>query len=185
MYRLFVALDPPDEIKQKLLDICFGLPGAKWIDESRMHLTLRFIGEVDGGKFQDAREALATVHFEPFEVTVKGVGCFPPRKAPEILWAGLDGNDQLVQLRNRIESTLDRAGLGRESRKFHPHIQLAKVKDTPPQKVIQFLTEFSLLRLPPFTVERFHLYSSYLATEKAIHKIEETYEHSANGRVRT
>jgi 2'-5' RNA ligase len=184
MYRLFIAADPPPEVKKQLLEICYGLPGAKWTDESRMHITLRFLGEVDGGKFKDARAALNLVQFEPFEITVRGVGCFPLRKRPEILWAGIDGNDKLVQLRNRIEAALDHEGLGRESRKFHPHVQLAKVKDTPPEKVAQYLTEFSLLRLPPFQLTEFHLYSSFLSSERALHKIEESYTHWINGSVR-
>jgi 2'-5' RNA ligase len=184
MYRLFVAIDPPPEIKQKLLTICYGLPGARWTDESRMHITLRFIGEVDGGKFRDARESLAQVQFEPFEVTVKGLGCFPLRKHPEILWAGVEGNARLAQLRNRVESVLDRNGLGREGRKFHPHIVLGKVKDTPPTKVGRYITELSLFNLPPFTVSEFNLYSSFLATERAIHKVEQTYQHWVNGSVR-
>ena len=184
MYRLFVAIDPPDDIKRSLMDICFGVPGARWTDETRMHVTLRFIGEVDGGVFEDAREALATVQFEPFEMTVKGLGFFPPRKAPETLWAGVEGNDKLVQLRNRVESALGRAGLARESRKFAPHIVLAKIKETPPGRLAGFLGQHALLKFPPFTVEEFHLYSSHLSSERALHTIEESYHHTAHGSAR-
>jgi 2'-5' RNA ligase len=180
MYRLFVAIDPPEEIKTRLSEICYGMPGAKWLQPEQMHITLKFIGEVDGAVLREAREALATIHVVPFEVTVKGVGFFPPRGDPQMLWAGIDGNDRLVQMRNKIETTLERAGIGREKRKFAPHIGLANVKQTPPPKVAGYLAEFSLLRLPPFEVSEFCLYSSHLGSERAIHTVEEVYPLSQN-----
>ena len=176
MYRLFVAIDLPDSVKEPLLDMCYGLRGAKWIDDSRMHLTLRFIGEVDGGVFRDVEEALATIEIEPFELTVKGVGYFPPRGKPETLWAGVEKNDHLSALRNKVESVLTRAGLPNEGRKFVPHIQLARLKDTPEEHLARFLQEYALLRLPTFTVQEFHLYSSFLSSEKALHQVEASFQ---------
>lgn len=175
MYRLFVAIDPPDEIKQSLAAICFGLPGAKWVDVSQMHITLKFIGDVDGLVFRETSEALEAVAVEPFEVAVGSLGFFPPRGEPKLLWAGVAGNDRLVQLRNKVEAVLAQAGLKRETRKFAPHVRLAKVKDTPPAKLAGFLTESALFKLPPFKVTEFFLYSSFLSSEKAIHQVEAAY----------
>lgn len=175
MYRLFVAIDPPEEIRQQLSRICFGLPGAKWSDDDQLHITLRFIGEVDGAVFADAYEALAEVSAEPFEVTVKGVGFFPPRQDPKILWAGVEKNDRLKHLRNKIESALVRAGLQSEKRKFTGHITLARLKDTPPAKVATYLREYALFRLDPFPVNEFCLYSSFLSSERALHQVEATF----------
>ncbi len=180
MFRLFVAIDPPVEIKQRLTEICYGVPGAKWLEPEQMHLTLKFIGEVDGAVLREAREALATIAVAPFEMSVKGVGFFPPRGDPQILWAGIDGNDRLVQMRNKIETTLERAGIDREKRKFAPHIGLANIKHTPAPKVAGYLAEFSLFRLPPFEVTEFCLYSSHLGSERAIHTVEAVYPLSLN-----
>lgn len=175
MYRLFVAIDPPDKVKQRLIEICFGLPGAKWVDAEQMHITLKFIGEVDGAVLRDAREALESIAFEPFEVTVKGVGFFPPRGQPQLIWAGLAGNDRLVQLRLKVESTLVRAGLKPEKRKFAPHIRLANVKETPPGRLVSYLSQYALLELPPFVVNEYNLYSSFLSSHRAIHQVEAAY----------
>jgi 2'-5' RNA ligase len=175
MYRIFVAIELPEPQKQMLKQICNGLPGARWLDENQMHVTLRFIGEVDGADFRDARDALAGIHVGPFEMAIKGVGYFPPRGNPQMLWAGIDGNDRIEHLRNKIESTLVRTGFKPEGRKFKPHVGLAKVKDTSPAKLASFLREYALFRLPAFEVTEFCLFSSYLASERAMHEIEAVY----------
>jgi len=175
MYRLFVAIDFPDLVTRRLIDICYGLPGAKWVDESRMHITLRFIGEVDGAVFQDIQQALATVQLEGFDLTLKGVGFFPPRRAPETLWVGVDKSDPLSRLRNRVESALKQVGQPNEGRKFTPHVALARLKGTSPDRVAGFLAEHSLLKLGPFPVAEFCLYSSFLSSERALHQVEASY----------
>ena len=175
MYRLFIAIDPPEETILQLQEIAVGLPGARWNDPDQIHLTLRFIGEVDGGVFRDIQEALAGVTVEPFEVTPKGVGFFPPRQNPETLWVGVEEPEPLVHLRNSIESALVRAGVKSESRKFSPHIALARLKGTPPAKVAGFLAENALFRLPAFAVTEFCLYSSFLSSERALHQVEDVY----------
>jgi len=181
MYRLFVAVDLPDLVSRALSGLCFGLPGAKWIDESRMHVTLRFIGEVDGAVFRDIEEALETVRAEPFDLSLKGVGYFPPRRDPEILWVGVEKNSALVHLRNKIESALVRAGLEPENRKFTPHVVLARLKGTPAGRVARFMAENGLFRIDPFPVSEFCLYSSFLASEGAVHTLEASYELQAKG----
>ncbi len=175
MYRLFVAIDPPEETVRQLQEIAVGLPGARWHDADQIHLTLRFIGEVDGGVFRDVQEALAGITAEPFVIVPKGVGFFPPRKNPETLWVGVEEPELLAHLRNRIESALVRAGLKSEGRRFFPHIALARLKGTPPAKVAGFLAQNALLKLPAFPVTEFCLYSSFLSSEKALHQVEETY----------
>ena len=175
MYRLFVAIDPPEEVKDQLTEICFGLPGAKWVDPGQMHITLKFIGEVDGAVLRDAREALKAVSLDPFNIAIKGIGFFPPRGQPQLVWAGVEGNDRLSQLRNKVESALVRAGLKPEKRKFAPHIRLANVKETPPGRMVSYLAQYSLLKLPPFAVTEFSLYSSFLGSERAIHEVDTVY----------
>ena len=175
MYRLFVAIDPPEGIKSQLTEICFGLPGAKWVDPEQMHITLKFIGEVDGAVLRDAREALEVITLDSFEVTVEGMGFFPPHGLPQLIWAGVEKNDRLVQLRNKVESTLVRAGLKPEKRKFAPHIRMANVKETPPRQLVGYLGQYSLLKLPPFKVAEFYLYTSFLSSERAIHEVDTVY----------
>ena len=175
MYRLFVAIDLPAETKKELAAICFGLPGARWMPVDQLHLTLRFIGEVDGGLYKDIQEMLATVTMAPFTIRLQGVGHFPPRKRPRVLWVGIEACDLLMRLRGRIESILVRGGLEPEGRKYSPHITIARLQDTPLVKAGNFLAANGLFATTPFTVRDFLLYSSKLTPKGAIHTIEASY----------
>ena len=181
MFRLFVAIDLPPEIKERLLAIGGGVPGARWLRADQLHLTLKFVGEVDGGVFQDVINALGEVASEPFDLTLKGVGHFPPRRVPEVLWVGVAKNDLLVQLRNRVESALARIGLARETRKFAPHVAIARLRDAHVERVARYLAENSLLEINSFPVTEFALFSSMLASEGALHQVEAVYQLQRNG----
>ena len=170
-----MAIDLPQSVKEQLTQISCGIPGASWMTPDRLHLTLRFIGEVDGGRFRDVSDALREVNGDAFELTLKGVGHFPPRKDPEVVWVGVEKNDTLTQLHNRIESVLARAGVDRDSRKFAPHVVLARLHRTPVARVAGFLAEHGLLRFEPFPVTMFFLYSSVLSSQGALHQVESEY----------
>lgn len=175
MYRLFVAIDLPPEIKDQCLAIGGGVPGARWLPPDQVHLTIRFIGEVDGGLFRDIVDSLGHVDAPPFRLTLKGVGHFPPRKNPELLWIGVEGSESLVLLRNRIEAALSRAGVPRDSRKFTPHVTIAHLKNPSIPRVAAFLAGNGLLRYAPFEVTQFHLYSSARSSNGADHQVEASY----------
>ena len=173
--RLFVAIDLPDNVKEQVAGLCCGLPGARWVNPEQLHLTLRFIGEVDGGMFRDIRETLDEVQSDPFTLQLDGVGFFPPRGKPRVVWVGLRQSVDLSQLRNRIESRLVALGLEPETRKFSPHITLARLKNTPAFKVGRFLETHNLFLSTPFAIDEFFLYSSRLGRNGAIHRIEAGY----------
>jgi 2'-5' RNA ligase len=175
MFRLFVAIDLPPEIVAQLQELCYGVPGARWVQPAQMHLTLRFIGEVDGGVFRDIKEGLADIETEGFALQVKGLGFFPPRKTPRVLWAGIAPVEEVSGLRRRIDNVLLGLGLGPEGRKFSPHITLARLQETPLARLGLFLAGNSLFATPEFPVSEFHLYSSQLTAKGAFHTIEASY----------
>ncbi len=175
MIRLFVALDFPEEIKGMLSSICFGLPRARWIPKEQLHLTLRFIGEVDGALFQTIRAGLALVRAPELTLTLEGCGFFPPRQKPRVVWVGITENGELLRLRKKIEKVVTRSGLEPERRKFSPHITLARLQSPPLKKVADFLAANSMFRTSPFTVDHFSLYSSFLTSKGAIHTMEADY----------
>ncbi|WP_267929093.1 RNA 2',3'-cyclic phosphodiesterase [Desulfolithobacter dissulfuricans] len=133
------------------------------------------MGDVDGGVFADIREALAGVRSDFFSLRIKGVGFFPPRKRPRVIWAGIEPSEELILLHKRIETTLVGCGLSPEGRKFSPHITLARLKNTPLSRVTCFLGQHALLASRTFTVDRFLLYSSVLGRSGAKHYVEEEY----------
>ena len=175
MYRLFAAIDLPPDIAAQVQALCFGLNGARWVQAEQMHLTLRFIGEVDGGIFRDIKEGLATIKAPPFSLQVKGLGFFPPRKPPRVLWAGVTPVEQVSGLRNRIENVLVGMGLEPEGRKYSPHITLARLRDTPLAGLSRFLAGNGLFATPEFAVSEFHLYASELTAKGAFHTREASY----------
>ncbi|MDD3619306.1 MAG: RNA 2',3'-cyclic phosphodiesterase [Desulfobulbaceae bacterium] len=175
MPRLFVAIDLPARIKEQLSALSCGLPGARWIAPEQMHLTVRFIGEVDSRIFQRVREALTEVRGEPFPLRLEGIGFFPPRGHPRVVWVGIRRSDELVRLRKRIESILVRSGLEPEGRKYSPHITLARLNNTPGSRIGAYLAHNGLFRTEEFTVREFNLYSSVLNNRGARHYIEQEY----------
>ncbi len=175
MIRIFIAIDLPGSVKQEIARLCCGLPGARWVQPEQLHLTLRFIGEVDGGMFRDIRAGLSEIVVAPFSLQLDGVGFFPPRGRPRVVWVGLRQSNELQRLRNRLESCLVGLGLEPEKRKFAPHITLARLKNTPPVKVGRFLENHNLFLSRPWTVDEFFLYSSRLGRNGAIHRIEAGY----------
>lgn len=175
MIRLFVAIDIPSALRTTLNSMGRGIPGARPVSEEQIHLTLRFIGEVEGHIARDIKEALSEVRATPFTLSIQGVGHFPPRGAPRVLWAGLIRSEELVLLRNRVERRLVACGLPPEQRKFAPHITIARLKDSPFGRVGDFLAGNSLFQSEEFRVENFTLYSSRLIKSGALHTVEKQY----------
>jgi 2'-5' RNA ligase len=175
MYRLFAAIELPLDVKTKLIEIGGGIPGARWLQPEQLHLTLKFIGEVDGGVLRDVIEALGEVVSDPFDLELKGVGHFPPRRNPETLWVGVTRNESLTSLHNRIESALARIGIDRESRKYAPHVAIARLRGPNVERVARYLAMNGLFSLSPFPVTEFVLYSSVLSSEGAQYQIEAVY----------
>ena len=150
-------------------------PGRPGYPPEQMHLTLRFIGEVDETRFRIIQDALAGILSKSFYLTLKGVGHFPVRGEPEVLWAGVADNENLARLRNKIETLLIRRGLEPETRKFHPHVTLARIQDSRAPWIGQYLVDNSLFAMHEIPVQGFNLYSSRLTPGGAIHQLESYY----------
>ena len=173
MIRLFIAVELPKDILSYIKDLGRGIPGARPIRAEQIHLTLDFLGEVEGTMFKDIRECLLEIKKKPFQLQISGVGHFPPRGKPRVLWAGVTPTDELIRLKKRIDKVLLTCGLDLEKRKFSPHITLARLHDSPIQKISEFLAGNSFLKTPEFTVDSFHLFSSQLGRNGAIHTLKE------------
>ncbi len=174
--RLFIALDLPEDIQERIRPLGCGLPNARWVPPEQMHLTLSFIGEVDGLTFHDIREALHEVAAPPLRLQLDGIGFFPPRGKPRVVWIGLTRNEALYNLQKKIHTRLLQLGLDMETRKYSPHITIARLNNTPPAKVGRYMEEYGLFRTRQFDVDRFILYSSILGRKGAMHLVEQEYQ---------
>lgn len=160
MIRLFAAIALPPELAGGLAAQKAGIPRARWVEARNLHITLRFIGEVDGGMAQEIHECLAEIRPAAFELTLEGFGTFGNRRLGS-LWAGVAKSAELTHLQAKIDSALSRAGIQPEGRKFLPHVTLARLKDAPVARVQAFIAGHSPFRAS-FPVDHFTLFRSHL-----------------------
>lgn len=173
MHRLFIAIRPPAQIREQLLAIMGGVQNARWQDDSQLHLTLRFIGEVDRHRAEDVAAALGAVRHSPFQIALSGVGSFGKR-GKGALWAGVAPHGELKPLHKKVDQACLRVGIEPDNRAYHPHITLARLGRTA-GPLEPFIGKWAGLSSPPFPVDRICLYESRLGSEGATYTIIERY----------
>jgi len=169
----FVALDLPLAVREELMLIASGVPGAYWVDEDQLHLTLRYLGEVDGALLRDFAGALSRLEVEPFTLELQGIGFFPPRGEPDKLWVGVVRSPALEQLRARVDTLATRMGIAPDRRRFTPHVTLARLEGAPDSRLARYAMGQALWRSGPFVPESFSLLSSRLRLEGPIYQREQ------------
>jgi len=174
MHRLFVAIRPPRPVRERLLAAMGGVAGARWQSEDQLHLTLRFIGEVDGRQAADIDAALAAIRTPPFDVAIAGIGNFERRREATALWAGVTPQEPLRTLHKKVDQALVRSGLEPERRAYVPHITLARLpRGGGP--VGGFLAGAGGDAGAPFRIDEFRLYESHLTADGARYAVLERY----------
>lgn len=161
MTRLFVALRPPAGVRDALIDTMDGIEGARWQDEDQLHLTLRFVGEVDPPVAEDLAAALGRIDAAAFELGLAGVGHFQTRGRPTALWARPVASAALGDLQHKVERVCQRVGLEPEHRKFTPHLTLARLNRTA-GPIGGWLAAHGALRSETWMADEFRLYESTL-----------------------
>ncbi len=162
MIRLFAGLDFSATTRTRLSGLCSGLPGARWIEPPNLHLTVRFIGPVDGSTACDVDQALSNLSFPPFTLTLDGMGTFGRGRTPHTLWVGTIPCPPMITLHKRIDSALVRLGIPPDTRQFSPHVTLARLEDkTPVARLHTFLAGNNLFREGPLPITDFVLFSSH------------------------
>ena len=172
--RLFVGLSIPRNVADGIFLIQAGVPGARWQTREQLHLTLRFIGEVDGRDAAAIDDALSLISAPSFELALKGVGEFGG-KTPHTLWAGVRDAEPLRYLNRKIENAIQRTGLPADERKFTPHVTLARLRGSPRERVIDYLADHALYASPAFEVREFILYSSTLTPKGSLYVPQRVY----------
>ncbi|RYY47700.1 MAG: RNA 2',3'-cyclic phosphodiesterase [Sphingomonadales bacterium] len=174
MHRLFVAFALPPAIRRQLLASSGGIPGARWQSDDQLHLTLRFIGEVDRHAAEDAALALAAIRYPQISIALSGVGQFESRGRPNAVWAGVTPHDALIGLHKKVDQALIRAGQPPEARAYLPHVTLARM-NAASGAADKFLAQHAALASAPFVLTHFHLYESHLGRDGASYEAVERY----------
>jgi len=164
-----VGLSLPDGVIARLAMLCAGLPGAHWTEPANMHLTLRFIGEVDEDAAEEIDHFLAGVEAPAFSLALSGLGTFGEGAKARAVWAGVAPSPELVRLHAKVESAVVRAGQPPEGRKFVPHVTLARLTQPQPQRLQSFIEGNNLFGAGPFSVDTFTLFESRLGKGGAIY----------------
>jgi len=173
--RLFVAIDLPESSTKLLDDLNPKLRGVRWTATDQFHLTLAFLGDVPMPNEDILKEKLAAVDFHSFFLPIIGIGTFPPKGPPKIVWIGVGkGHPHLFQIYKRVQEAALAAGLEPELRSWHPHITLARCRDVSRQVLQPFLRTTAEFDAGLIKVEAFHLYSSKLLPSGSVHTRELT-----------
>jgi len=169
--RLFVALESPSAVRENFAALINELRGAepgsaeskaRWVRPENLHVTLKFIGNVDDGKVDAIRGALGEIHAgSAVSLTLGGLGFFPSEKRPRVFWAGMEASPNLAALAREIDARLEKLGIPRETREFAPHLTLARFD--PPgvsEKLRGAVQERATREFGALSTGEFHLFES-------------------------
>jgi RNA 2',3'-cyclic 3'-phosphodiesterase len=175
MLRLFVGIGFPPELKLQLSLLNSGISGARWVDPGNFHLTLRFIGETGEAVAADIDDALTRLRARRFVLQLAGTGVFGGADKPRSLWVGLARSAELVTLRDKIEQALVRVGLPPETRKFAPHVTLARLYKPALDQLSGFLAAHAQFRADPLPVDGFSLIASFQTKAGSVYEDQADY----------
>ncbi|MXO66074.1 RNA 2',3'-cyclic phosphodiesterase [Altericroceibacterium endophyticum] len=167
--RLFVGITPPPVIRANLTGRMKGVTNARWQNDAQLHLTLRFLGDMDLEARMMLERQLAGIKAKPFSLRLEGAGQFTHGGRPHALFAGIGPSLGLALLQEATERSAQSAGLEPEARPYRPHITLARL-NTSSGPTDHFISSNGGLSSAPFRVTQFTLYESRLTPEGSIYK---------------
>ena len=177
MIRSFIAIDLPEETRQKLVVIQEQLKqsrsGVRWVKPSSIHLTLKFLGNILPIQVDDIAAAVAQLVRDepPITLGAGGLGVFPSQRKPRVIWVGLRGEvDRLANIHAGLERALETLGFAPERRGFRPHLTIGRVKDRHHlQSLIEAMSTMELPEFNSFDADEIILYKSDLRPTGAIY----------------
>ncbi|MBL7071001.1 MAG: RNA 2',3'-cyclic phosphodiesterase [Candidatus Omnitrophica bacterium] len=174
--RCFIAIELSKEIKQALEEIESKLQetirGVKWVNPDNIHLTLKFLGNIEASAVEDIKKILdgAASGAGPFKIKLSNAGAFPDPARPRVIWIGIDeGTKESTDLADLIEQKAEPLGIEKEGRPFHPHLTLARVKFLKDRDSVK--NAFTSLKVPhaEMTAPKITLFQSNLTPQGAVY----------------
>lgn len=161
--RIFIALDIPAEVRARIAEYAGRAralaPEARWARLEGLHVTLKFVGQSSDEMAERMKRALAAIKAGPFQVKFEGVGFFPNPKGARVFWAGVDGGEALPRLAASVDAALEKLGIAREEKAYHPHLTLARAGPHPLRE-LQPLLDKGPARFGTMTAREFFMYHS-------------------------
>jgi len=166
MHRLFVAIRPPEPVRDLLVDAMDDSPELRWVSDDNLHITLRFIGEIERRLANEIADSLSRIRFPAFDLKISGLGRFEQRNGGA-LWAGIEPRRPVAELAAKVDRACVRAGLEPERRAFHPHITLARWDRRSRSAAEAFQQRVRTIASETFRVREFVLFESHLSRHGA------------------
>ncbi|MEM0351074.1 MAG: RNA 2',3'-cyclic phosphodiesterase [Archaeoglobaceae archaeon] len=169
--RLFVAVDMDEGVKKNLeplLSRLSAIQGLKVVEKENLHITLMFLGEVEESRIEKLKEALTRVKFSPFKIHLKKVGRFPEKGDVRVIWVGIENEDEIRELAEKVYSELKKLGFKRD-KDFVAHVTVARVKKRN-KEIDSVIREFEDKDFGEMLVKDFRLKQSILKPTGPIYK---------------
>ncbi|EMO64539.1 2'-5' RNA ligase [Leptospira borgpetersenii serovar Pomona str. 200901868] len=173
--RTFLGISIPEEVKEQLTSICYGLPDVRWVLKENFHITLVFLGEQSNEQVDTLSEFCSQISFPEFDLNLKSVGTFGKQKSPSILFTALNFSPELLQLQKTLDSGVRRLGLFPDRQEYHPHLTIGRFKNANGTRILAYLEEFAGFTSSYFRVSEFHIYSSKTFSNGPVYFIEESF----------
>lgn len=182
LIRSFIAIELPELIQNQLRQVSAALRSAgrlpvRWLPVENIHLTLKFLGDIDAGKLRNLSDEMITLarHQPPFSLTIGGVGAFPSTRRPRVVWVGIQAPPKLAELAQQMEQLGLKFGIEPEDRPFSPHLTIGRVQQHAVLEELQALTEslttIKVGELGKLSVESICLFRSDLRSSGAIYTL--------------
>ena len=173
--RCFVGIDLLEKLKEDVTRFIKktdnkGFFYGKYVELQNLHISLKFLGEVDDSKIKDVEKLLSEIKFATFTASLEGIGAFPSEHYVKVLWIGASkGNNEIIQLHSLIDEKLK--SIFHKDKNFIPHLTLLRVKNVSDKsKVASFFKENKNIKFGEFNVNSFHLYKSTLTSDGPIYE---------------
>ena len=179
--RAFIAVDFPETILKKLSEIISFFQSqvpdeaVKWVAPENTHLTIKFIGDLPPDRLGQVKDILQSSleKQKAFEIAIKGLGMFPNKRAPRVIWLGISEGEPLITIHHKLDTALEKADINRDKREFSPHLTIARIRGKTDRKMTQeigkTLSEYKIRSLGRVTIEQITLYQSDLTSTGPIY----------------
>ena len=187
--RAFFAVDLPDGLSEPIADVQAtfdGAAGLNHVDPEMVHVTLKFLGEIDAAGTDSptlddvvaaGERAIETADVEPFECSIAGLGVFPSLDYISVLWAGVEeGSTELTALHEALEAETTALGVDPEDHAFTPHVTLARMNDARGKELVREVVREQHPEIGRFEVDEVRLVESTLTSEGPVYETVASFE---------
>lgn len=174
--RCFISIELDEYIKRKISELIDFLrkyeADIKWVEPENLHLTLKFLGNTQLEKIQIIKEVLTNISKKifPFYIKIQGIGFFPNKKYPRVLWVGLENKEKIIDIQKKIEADMSKIGYKKEEREFDPHITIGRTRSfTKISNLLECLDDYKKYDFGTLFVDRINIMKSDLTSKGPIY----------------